>query len=361
MIRDNNPIIVVVEVWHSHFRHFWLIYTYKVALVLSGAYIPNHVRFRHQIMAFPLSDLPLELALEILRLAASPQVHQCQSRHQTYETARALALVSHNIRQVVMPHLLHTVILNTQESVNLFNQSLRQQKRLIHLHSRLSLNYPSLVCRIWSSRFLDPIVQQPENHFQNYSLLCEVFSRAETVGFNSQSLHLLYETLGGAYGHSPSQWKCKRLTFAGHYPRWNPLTSTTNGLAFLRQLSHLTICVPSHDTLGPPSDTQIPNWIQRIPFEFMPNLTHFAFSLVTAPGAPTMPILAYTLPSALRHQEKSIIFKVWAASLDPLTHGKLFNLNVDIPVSGVVPDLGYEMAYLRYEDDIWSVSRQLEL
>lgn len=294
-------------------------------------------------MQFSLSRLPLELALDILRLAACPEDYQ----HQIYKTASSLALVSHAIRRAVMPHLLHTVILSTQAHVKLFIRTVQQQQHLANIGSSLSLNYSHYIRRLWSTQCWEPLVHY-STHRTNYNILYPIFAGAESMGFNFNSLHLLYEVLGGLFSDSLPNWKCQRATFAGTSPMWNPIMSTTAGLSFLRQLTHLTVWIPNDDGDGSASDSNlhlIPDWVQKVPFELMPNLIYFAFSLVYSPGSSVVTILRYTLPAAASHDQNSSIFRSWAMSAEPLSYGVTANISMT-EISGSKTQI-CETAYLR--------------
>jgi hypothetical protein len=293
-------------------------------------------------MHLSLSRLPLELALEILRLAACPEDHQ----QDIYKTACSLALVSHAIRQIVMPHLLHTVILSTQADVKLFTRTVRQQKHFANIGSSLSLNYSHYVRRLWSTQCWEAL---QITHRTNYSILYPIFAGTESMGFNFNSLDLLYEVLGGLFSNSLPGWQCQRVTFAGTSPMWNPITSTTAGLSFLRQLTHLTVWIPNHDSYGPASDPNpylIPDWVQKVPLELMPNLIYFAFSLVHNPGSSVVTILAYTLPTPASQDQNASIFRSWAISAEPLSYGVSTNVSM-AGTSGASTHAAWEMAYLR--------------
>lgn len=319
-------------------------------------------------MGFPLAQLPIELALDILRLATSPveQAHQPSP----YSTGCALALVSHSVRQVVMPHFLHTIILNSHESLNKFVRTLQQQKYCARHGSRLTLDYSRLVRHVWTSRYWEPIIQQQSAtpmDFHSYDLLGDIFCTADSLGFTFLSHPLLYEVLGGLSTPSPRKWNCKRVTFAGNNARWNPLVSTANGQAFLQQLTHLTIWLPADDSIGTPFTShldlglRVPNWVQRVPFEYMSNLKYFAFSLVSTPRITTTPVVVYTMPPAQRQQQcDPTIFRTWASSSDPLAHGKIININVGITHSPEVDDSNWSLAFLRGEGDMWPVDLDME-
>jgi hypothetical protein len=314
-------------------------------------------------MSFPFCRLPIELTLESLRLAASPAQQTESDCLSAYATARTLALVCYGVRQVVMPHFLHTVVLNNHDSLNNFVRTLHHQKQLAKHTSRLCLNYPRLVHRVWTSRCWEPMqgTVLTSGH-ANTVRLSEILSNAEAIGFTFLSYHLLYDALSGVGDSIERQWNCRRLTFAGNNPRWNPLTSTANGQAFLQRLTHLTIWLPADDAIGPPClslidlGLRVPNWVQRIPFEYMTNLTHFAFSLVTTLRMATTPVVVYVLSPSLRHQHNSTIFRTWATNSDPLSYGKIVNIDVGIVNSPEVDDEKWGMAFLKGENDMWPSS-----
>lgn len=301
-------------------------------------------------MAFPLSLLPFELVLEIIGFATCPDAESTISRRHIYQTAKSLALVSHGFRQVAMTQLLHTVIFNKQETINLFLRTLQQQKHFAATDSLLRLDYTKLVHRIWSTECYEPFVQQPTSYFQDYALLHDLLSRADSLGFHFGSLHLLYEGLGGAFSDRLKNWRCSRVTFAGDVVRWNSITSTRVGVSFLQRITHLTIWVPNDDITTPPScPGAIPNWVRRVPFELMPNLTHFAFTLVSSPGSQTIPLLVYALAKPSHHyQEGSTLFRTWATSPDPFSYGYIHALDVAHPsTSPSIPNAQWELAFFR--------------
>lgn len=315
-------------------------------LVKGHDHILFAILFLSYSMHFPLSQLPLELALEILQLAAFPGIDHHDQR--IYKTASSLALVSHSIRRYAMPHLLHTVILSTQAHVSLFIRTIQQQIHFANIGSSLELNYPHHIRRLWSTQCWEPLVHQSTHH-TNYNILYPIFAGTKSMGFNFDSLHLLYEVLGGLYSDSLPHWQCQRITFAGTSPIWNPITSTTAGLFFLRKLTHLTIWIPNHEADSSASDSSphlIPDWIPRVPLELMPNLIHFAFSLVYNPGSSVATILTYTLPAVAYPNRNASIFRSWATSDEPLSYG----VTSYVSVTGISATQVWEMAYLRGED-----------
>jgi len=336
--------VAFVCLWH-HIQCLCL--SYKNCLPLPrSACVVLAVLF---MMVFPLSLLPLELVLGIIGLATSPDANTVSRLH-IYQTAKSLALVSYELRQIAMAQLLHTVIFNKQETINLFLRTLQQQEHFTATHSRLSLDYTELVHRIWSTECYEPFVQQPTSYFQDYRLLHDLFSRAESLGFHFGSLHLLYEALGGAFSEGLANWRCSRVTFAGDVMRWNSITSTRVGISFLQRITHLTVWVPNDDIMAPPScPGAIPNWVRRVPFELMPNLTHFAFTLVSSPGSQTVPLLVYALPnSPNQRKEGSTLFRTWATSPDPFSYGYMCALDAAHPSNSLsIPNAQWELAFLR--------------
>jgi len=205
---------------------------------------------------------------------------------------------------------------------------------------------------VWTSRCWEPIFTSAHAH----ALLGEILCNANALGFTFVSYHLLYDTLG-AIVCDPDEWSCRRLTFGGDNLRWNPLTSTANGIAFLRRLTHLTIWLPEDDTIGPTYVShldlghRVPNWVQKIPFEYMTDLTHFAFTLVGTPRTPTTAMVVYVLSPTLRLQHDATVFRTWATSGDPVAYGKI--VNIDVTHSPEVRGMNWGMAFLKGENDVW--------
>jgi len=322
-------------------------------------------------MSFNLAGLPLELIFEILRLGATPALAvDCNNRileEDIYSCARALALVCSNVRQVVMPHLLHTVVLNSDRSLNLFLRTLKIQISWARQGSRLRLNYTELVRHIWSSACYEPLLLQHNWAYPSYDLLWNIFRNSQTIGFNFAAIHLLYEVITATpYNTTFNDWTCSRVTFAGYIPRWNAITSNSRGMEFLQQITHLTVWAPHHDIASPQPEGVIPNWFYKLPFQFIPRLQKLSFTLVGPQDAPTTPVLIYTLPSS-DNGTPADTFQTWARSSDPLSWGQVFHLNVpyrvDVNVDMDARDLAYkwEMAYYLGQNDVWSPSATQQL
>ncbi|KAF5320801.1 hypothetical protein D9619_001961 [Psilocybe cf. subviscida] len=315
-------------------------------------------------MFFPIKRLPLELALEIIRLAASTdiQANNTQSPVPRYQNARALCLVSHGFREVAMAHLLHTVIFADTESVHTFVRSIRMQMELHEQRSRLALDYLPLVYHVWCTRYLltsSSAHMAPTPH----SILYDIVRNARTVGFTFGAIFFLSEVISGAkvspwvQVDSKSQltnpqpaedWKCKRLTLGGMGIRWNPITSSRQGLAFLAGLTHLRLWSPNIHHSGPAG--AVPLWLASVPLENMPNLTHLAFSLNHTEGSTKMDVLVYTCsgPSSHTPSKSGHIFRRWATSADPLEHGTVVQVDIqNVGSVSPIPEHCFELAFLR--------------
>ncbi|KIM37590.1 hypothetical protein M413DRAFT_13283 [Hebeloma cylindrosporum] len=221
-------------------------------------------------------DLPLELMEEISFHAVFPSSQNQfdpASYKRSYATAKSIALVSFLFRELVMRYFLHTVILSSQRSAEDFLGTLAHQKSLTKKGFRLATDYTRFVRRFWCTAFrqLPGYKQAPID----LSPLYPFIAGAQNLGITQESSDFLYEILHRAplvrLGPVLPNWTCTRLTIGGAM-RWNALFHSVLGKTFLRRLTHLTFW-------------ETPKWgqmlavdsIRAIPFEEMPNLTHFAF------------------------------------------------------------------------------------
>ncbi|KAF9012486.1 hypothetical protein BDQ17DRAFT_1537335 [Cyathus striatus] len=223
-------------------------------------------------------NLPSELALEIIRFAASSQpTHSEQISRTYYYTALSLSRVCHAVRLATMPFLLHTVVLRSSSDVALFVAAVRLQKRHWVNRSRLAVDYQRLVRRLWSTECREPVVNDQPANAIDCRILWEITLGAETLGLHFSSAHLLSSNLAEFSGTiiPPN----RQVVFAGSNRRWNPLIYTSEGLAFFKQISHLLIWDTEQQSPSSTGD-RIPKWVMDVPFNHLPNLTHFAFPLV---------------------------------------------------------------------------------
>jgi hypothetical protein len=88
----------------------------------------------------------------------------------------------------------------------------------------------------------------------------------------------------------------------------------------------------------------------------MTSLTNFAFSLVGTPRMTTIAVVLYVLTPSLRHQYNPTIFRTWATGPDPLSYGKIFNIDIGITDFQEVDEEKWGMAFLRGENEMWPTS-----
>lgn len=310
-------------------------------------------------MPFQFTQLPTELALNIIHLAALSSVDQpLKSPRPYYSTALSLSLVSSAVRRATMPYLLHTVVLSSSSHLLAFIESILIQRNHRSTNSRLSLDYTRLVRRLWSTECWEPVVDEEPDHPLNYSALYEIIRGVKSLGLDFRSLHLLYNGLASANANPTVDWECRQVTLAGPLWRWRPLTSTTEGMAFLTQITHLVLWIPNHETLPVPVGRLIPHWVEYVPFNLMKSLTHFACPLLRnrkqLPGrnasfAPTEMVI-YTVPPA--KSAASSLIREWVLGGDPLQHGIPVSLDLATLSSDEWPEgLIWELAYLQGEGD----------
>lgn len=241
---------------------------------------------------FPLYSLPVDLALEIVRIACSP------SFHDTYlSIAAALSRVSFPLYKAAMPHLLQAVTLTKAKQVPAFMRSVQLQNQHRERNSRLGLDYPSLLKAFWVTECWEPLVDSAFDCAFDYQPLYDVMANAEELALNTNTLHLLYNGLSSTTSCSRADdgWKCRELIITGTGCRWNPLTSTREGQAFLSKLTHLTILVPLEtdqsisveEALKDPQRSEIiPDFLASLaPIQHMPELRQLSFRISKPPSS----------------------------------------------------------------------------
>ncbi|KII95697.1 hypothetical protein PLICRDRAFT_98817, partial [Plicaturopsis crispa FD-325 SS-3] len=95
---------------------------------------------------FRFEDLPVELGLEIIRIASAPHATSGPGSFNRlpYKTASALCRVSFQFRAVTMPHLLRSVLLPDTCHVLAFQVALIMQQYHGMHNSRLELEYEKI-------------------------------------------------------------------------------------------------------------------------------------------------------------------------------------------------------------------------
>lgn len=66
-----------------------------------------------------------------------------------------------------------------------------------------------------------------------------------------------------------------------------------------------------------------------------------------------MAVVMYTLPSSLRGQHNSTLFRTWATSADPLAHGKVVNIDVDIKNPREIDGGDSAVSFWKGENEMW--------
>jgi hypothetical protein len=296
---------------------------------------------------FPFAKLSVELCLEIVRVAASPQFELPSTTPRSYyATAIALCSVSYRIRLATMPHLLRTVVLISSEDTHYFIQSIILQHSHRRASSRLALDYTKLVRRLWSAECWEPVADGPSD-WPNYRMLYDIIRNVHTLGLDVYSQHLLYNGLASVKAHLTDDWKCRRLTSAGPFWRWVPFTSTPEGQAFLRQLTHLVLWIEDYCVDTNVGGSLLPSWLKNVPFKLMPALTHLAFLVLKPPPPSSIPD-----PATCRS---------WILSEnDDAQHVKDMNIRLIIS-NGRPNEHNWALAFLQGKDEeIWATEHVSE-
>ncbi|TFK74022.1 hypothetical protein BDN72DRAFT_834023 [Pluteus cervinus] len=288
--------------------------------------------------SFPLRDLPTELLDKVVQMAVSPARETLSTSSDSiskiarpfYTTPLSLAQVSSQLRSLAIRHLLHTVVLSTPRDLKFFLAALNQQESHKKSCNRLHVDYGCHIKRFWCSYDSGQTPDQPADEYPEYDLLYQAIANASSVGLGSEGFPLLYNRLGWLDVHvdvdegnhsPPPSFSCSRVTFAGFSWRWRPLIHSYHGLRFLEQITHLTLWFEELD--GAREVNGLPSWIQSLPLNYMPNLTHLAIPLLTDGKGPMggrpSKMLVYT-------GELATDFLLWGMSPDPINYGVVVDL-----------------------------------
>ncbi|KAG2073277.1 hypothetical protein BDR04DRAFT_1095165 [Suillus decipiens] len=256
---------------------------------------------------FPFANLSTELILVIFVHAARPTFDKTgdDDSKNPYASALSLCRVSKIVRRTVLPELLRTVLLPEYSNVTAFVRALRMQQAFALQENDLRFDYAGRVDRIWFGRICEPPPQAPvQSSFTSsitsdlaidFSLLAPVLLAAPCLALDFGSLWLLYgclESTLSCHVHtndpertpSNSLWRTNDLTLVGEFNRWCPLTSTTEGSAFLASISRLSFLSPTkaETHLLPTYDPcfndlenwkyPLPEWITSVPWDSFKHL-----------------------------------------------------------------------------------------
>lgn len=210
-------------------------------------------------LSFPFRDLPVELALLILKHAAQPSFSQTepfQSKN-PYSFALDLCLVSKEVRKTVLPEILHTVLLPRLHNVTAFVDALAMQQAYAQQDHQFKLDYTKYVRRMWLGQFRGSLRGLSLNGFgqmrpePDLSPLAPVLLAASSIAVDFESLNLLSGCIFHAWksrvdNHegSPPLYNPKTLMITGSESmtpshRWASYIKTVHGAAFLASISHL--------------------------------------------------------------------------------------------------------------------------
>ncbi|KAG1746940.1 hypothetical protein EDB19DRAFT_1631207, partial [Suillus lakei] len=243
-----------------------------------------------------------ELIFHILRIAAIPTFTQTDryATQNPYSMALALCRVSKDVRRVVLPELLHTILLPQSANVRAFVRSLDIQNR----YPSLRVEYADHIRRIWIGEYGGNITHSELLNTSNYaparkfalSLLAPVLLAAPSLALTWSSLDLLLDCLEHVwnshadmnvnYEHSALPWKTRSLTLSGCVTdQWPLLADTPQGSAFLASISHFTSNINIFDhlplnllTQGSYLDYTLPLWMSVAPWASFRNLQTFSLA-----------------------------------------------------------------------------------
>ncbi|KAG1818127.1 uncharacterized protein BJ212DRAFT_1298966 [Suillus subaureus] len=196
------------------------------------------------------SDLPLEIALNILNYAVEPTFSQEEKYddQNPYATALSLCLVSRLVRRITPPKLLHTISLRRSDSVRMFANALLMQKAYAEEKSDLFFDYTSVVQKMWIGASAESEIfvydLAPE-----ISVLVPVLLAAPALAIDCYYLKLVVQSVEDAsssradpnvdHGPSPFPGKTQSLTIMGHTTSHMIFQNIRKGSIFLASIPHL--------------------------------------------------------------------------------------------------------------------------
>jgi hypothetical protein len=213
------------------------------------------------------------------------------------------------------------------------------------------VDYQKYVRRLWMSECCGILENsRPEDDIE-YDELLSLLRNAD-IGFNIISIGVFCTILGpttGRSSYSMEGWPAKKtLTLCGSFLRWRPLASTCEGNAFLKTITHLVLWVSYTNKQDGDELALVHGWFKNIPFELMPNLSHFAVSLPHRPGYSVTRMLVYQIKDKELRAE---IIREWGLSSDPFKHGAI----VPIQVNQRAGEEDWQDAYFHGEEDaVWA-------
>ncbi|KAG2033195.1 hypothetical protein BDR03DRAFT_985193 [Suillus americanus] len=249
-------------------------------------------------ICFRFSDLPLEIALLVLKYAAEPTFSQEEkyAEKNPYATALSLCLVSRLVRRTILPEFLHTISLRRCHNMRMFAIALLMQKVYAEDKSHLFFDYTSVVRRIWISHndFAEHRFQDSETKLY-MNLLVPVLLTAPELALDWYNLKLVVQIVEDArtsgarldddQRHALFPGKTQSLTIMGHCTNWGIFKHVRKGSVFLASIPHLTylanigtegdiFCDFSMGLLSPENPLRV--WMRDIPWTCMKSLKTFS-------------------------------------------------------------------------------------
>ncbi|KAG2033196.1 hypothetical protein BDR03DRAFT_1014553 [Suillus americanus] len=247
---------------------------------------------------FRFNDLPLEIALIIIRDAAEPTFSQKEKYDDKnpYATALSLCLVSRLMRRITLPKFLHTVSLRRCHSMKMFANALLMQKVYAIEQSDLFFDYTSVVQRMWISHndFAEHRLRDSETKLY-MNLLLPVLLAVPSLAIDWYNLELVVQLVEDArtsdadldadHRHSLSPGKTQSLTIMGHCTNWEISKHIRKGSMFLASIPHLTYLANigtegdifhgiSMGLVSPENPLRV--WMRDIPWACMKSLETFS-------------------------------------------------------------------------------------
>lgn len=265
-------------------------------------------------LSSPFGDLPVELALLILKYAAKPSFSQTEPYKfkNPYSFALALCLVSKEVRKTVLPEILRTVLLPQLHNVTAFVHALRMQQAYAQQDHQFKFDYTKYVRRMWMGQFRGSLPGFSLDGFGpmqpglDLRPLAPVLLAAPYIAVDFENLGLLSGCLFHAWTScanndegSPALYSPKTLMVTGSESmtrQWLSYTKTVHGAAFLASISHvisISHTIPDsnrhmrdlcHSGNGSKIYYKLPDWMARAPLSnlqtFSLPIPHSAYPLV---------------------------------------------------------------------------------
>ncbi|KAG2077737.1 hypothetical protein BDR04DRAFT_1196846 [Suillus decipiens] len=247
-------------------------------------------------ITFRFSDLPLELALLVLKYAAESTFSQKEkyTEKNPYADAISLCHVSRLVRRTVLPELLHTVSLRRCHGVRMFANALLMQQAYAETKSDLFFDYTSAVQRVWISHNDFAELRLHDTEVKKYmDSLVPVLLAAPALAIDSYNLKLFIQSVDDAWTsraaldvddkHSPFPVRTQSLTITarGPFSKWDIFKYIPKGSVFLASISSLTFLADgsgypevSRGLISPEYPLRL--WMHHMPWACMKNLQTFS-------------------------------------------------------------------------------------